>query len=145
VTTPEGRAPARPSPDPKEATVRVVATKDFKAYINYQTLHIPKGQEVKGVTAAHLLATGSPVKRIDPEPEPVTEDGDQEHEPVTDDGGPGADSPSGELDIDATADEVMAWVDEDPDRAVQALEAEQARDKPRSTLVKKLEKLTETE
>lgn len=114
--------------------MRVVATEDFKAYINYQTLDIPEGQEIKGVTAAHLLATGSPVKRVDAEPEPQSD--------VTDDDQQ-TDGPPAGLDIDASADDVMAWVGEDPDRAEEALEAEQAKDKPRSTLVKKLEKLAE--
>ncbi|MFG2400768.1 hypothetical protein [Streptomyces lydicus] len=39
-----------------------------------------------------------------------------------------------------TAEEVRAWVGEDPERAQQALEAEEARDKPRSTLVNHLKK-----
>jgi hypothetical protein len=44
---------------------------------------------------------------------------------------------------DGTADEVLAWVDDDPDRAAQALAVERARDKPRSTLAGKLERLAE--
>jgi len=63
---------------------------------------------------------------------------------------PAADEPAAELegsddDPDevpaGTADEVLAWVGEDRDRATRALQAEQGRDKPRSTLSAQLEKL----
>lgn len=46
---------------------------------------------------------------------------------------------------DGTADEVRAWVGDNPERAALALEAEQAREKPRSTLVDQLAKLTSQE
>ncbi|MEV0993426.1 hypothetical protein [Nonomuraea sp. NPDC050202] len=39
---------------------------------------------------------------------------------------------------DGTVDDVLGWVGDDPDRARAALEAEEARDKPRSTLVARL-------
>lgn len=42
-----------------------------------------------------------------------------------------------------TSGEVLAWVGGDQDRARQALDTEQQRDKPRSSLVAKLEKLAE--
>lgn len=45
---------------------------------------------------------------------------------------------------DATVEAVMQWVGEDTDRARQALENEQHRDKPRVTLVAALEKLAES-
>ena len=38
-----------------------------------------------------------------------------------------------------TAAEVLAWVDDDPQRAQTALEAENCQDNPRTTLVSKLE------
>lgn len=117
--------------------MRVVATKAFKTFHNHVPVALEEGQEASGVFAAFLLSRKAPVKRVDadPEPEPVTPDAEQKPD----------DGPPTELDIDASADDVMAWVDEDPDRAEEALEAEQAKDKPRSTLVKKLEKLTESE
>lgn len=40
-----------------------------------------------------------------------------------------------------SAEGVLAWVGDDADRAVAALEAEEKRDKPRATLVAKLEKV----
>jgi hypothetical protein len=42
---------------------------------------------------------------------------------------------------DGTVNEVLDWVDGDPERALQALLVEQESDKPRSTLVAKLDEL----
>lgn len=42
---------------------------------------------------------------------------------------------------DGTAAEVLAWVAGDPERALQAYTVEEKRDKPRSTLLAKLEEL----
>lgn len=42
---------------------------------------------------------------------------------------------------DGTADEIMAWVGSDTERALAAIEAEEAREKPRKTLLAKLEAL----
>lgn len=39
----------------------------------------------------------------------------------------------------------MTWIGDDRARAAQALAAEQAKDKPRSTVVKRLSALTEAE
>lgn len=39
---------------------------------------------------------------------------------------------------DGPADKVLAWVGDDPERALAALLAEQARDKPRATLIDQL-------
>jgi hypothetical protein len=44
---------------------------------------------------------------------------------------------------DGTADEVLAWVGDDPARAARALVAEKIAEKPRTTLLDKLAKLTE--
>lgn len=54
-------------------------------------------------------------------------------------GSPGADS--GDQVPDGPAKDVLAWVGDDSDRAVAALEAEEARDQPRTTLVAALEKV----
>lgn len=40
-----------------------------------------------------------------------------------------------------TVDEVLAWVGDDPDRAQEALSAEHASRRPRSTLIARLEEL----
>jgi hypothetical protein len=42
---------------------------------------------------------------------------------------------------EGSADVVLTWVGEDPERALKAWETEQARPKPRSTLLAQLEKL----
>lgn len=44
---------------------------------------------------------------------------------------------------DGTADEVLSWVDGDPDRAARAIEAEEQREKPRSTLLGNLRKVAQ--
>lgn len=46
---------------------------------------------------------------------------------------------------DGPANEVLAWVGDDPDRAAAALTVEQAAAKPRSTLVDQLTKLAAPE
>lgn len=115
--------------------MRVVVTEAFRAYLNMQPEDLAKGQEVKGSAAAYLLEAGAPVEPIDDEARDHLEaaEASEETEP----------EPPAELDIDATAADVLAWVGEDTDRAAEALEAELAKDKPRSTLVKSLEKLAD--
>ncbi|UUV34386.1 hypothetical protein NQK81_13325 [Amycolatopsis roodepoortensis] len=44
---------------------------------------------------------------------------------------------------DVNKDELLAWVGDDTDRAARALAAENARDKPRSTVVAELEKVAQ--
>lgn len=68
----------------------------------------------------------------------VTEDGAA----VADSAAPPAGSPPADV-PDGTAKDVLDWVGDDPDRARQALDAEQGREKPRSTLVATLTRLTE--
>lgn len=55
----------------------------------------------------------------------------------------GSQEPPPSLAEAATAAQVLAWVGEDRERAAEALAAEEARDKPRSTLVRDLTKLAE--
>lgn len=43
---------------------------------------------------------------------------------------------------DGTVDEVLAWVDGDPDRAAAALEAERQRSRPRKSIIEVCEQLT---
>lgn len=64
----------------------------------------------------------------------------------------GQDSPGGtsgdddDFDLEtANVKDILDWVGDDADRAQQALDAEEDRDEPRSTLVEKLEALTEEE
>lgn len=46
---------------------------------------------------------------------------------------------------EGTTTEIMAWVGDDRDRAVRALAAENANDRPRKTLVSQLESMTAEE
>lgn len=104
--------------------MRVVVNEKFKVFHGHVPTKLEKGQEVSGELAAFLLAHApGKVTRADAEPEPE----------------PG---PPAELDIEASAAVVLSWVGEDRERAAAALAAEQAKEKPRSGLVKSLEKLT---
>ena len=120
--------------------MRVRTLKAVTAYWNYEVRTFPPGEEFDGDLARHLATTSEEesveILEADPEPEP-------EGEELEADGGD-ADAPD-ELDIDGTAQQVLAWVGDDPERAEEALAAEQAKDKPRSTLVKALEKTAESE
>jgi hypothetical protein len=120
--------------------MKVVATEDFTTYWNMCPVDIPEGAELDGALAAYLASSGAPVE--------VT-DADEQTQPATPDpAGPVvSDSPPGngqsqELDITATAASVLEWVGDDPQRAAEAHAAESAKDKPRSTLLKKLDEIT---
>jgi hypothetical protein len=110
--------------------MRAKVLEDIAPYYNYGIIRLAKDEEVTGELAVYLLATNSPVQPLDDEAQSVL---DGEPEPKVE--------PPAELDIDAKADDVLAWVGDNPERAAEALAAEQAKDKPRSTLVKQLEKL----
>lgn len=103
--------------------MRVVVNEDMKVFHGHVPVELRKGQEVKGSLAAMLLEQAPrKVARVDEEP-----------------------ALPAELDIEATAPMVLAWVGDDPDRAKEALEAENAKgETARSTLTKALEKLAAT-
>lgn len=82
-------------------------------------IDLKRGETVPdGELANYLRTTGAPVEEVVDEP-PA--------EPT-------------EPDADWTVAQVLAWVGDDPARAAVALEAEEARAKPRSTLVDELRK-----
>lgn len=62
-------------------------------------------------------------------------------EPAMPDDDPVSDPADSEAVPDGPAKDVLAWVGDDSDRAVAALEVEEARDQPRTTLVAALEKV----
>ncbi|MFI6813765.1 hypothetical protein ACIBG7_15195 [Nonomuraea sp. NPDC050328] len=95
--------------------MRIRALQPVKAYFNYQVHELEEGQVVKGGLAEHLAG------------DPRVEILDQPGDPA-----------DGDLDATGTIDEVLAWVGDDPGRAAEAHAAEQAKDKPRSTLLAKL-------
>lgn len=90
---------------------------------------IPRGSvlpdDVPDEQVETLLRLGHIAVRVEPDPAP---DG-----PVVDVAGDGV--------PDGSAKDVLAWVDGDPERATAAWDAEQARDKPRATLLADLTKL----
>ena len=102
--------------------MRVVVNENMKVFHGHVPVKLTAGQEVSGELAV-MLARQAPgkVTALD-EPEAPTE-------------------PPADLDITANAADVLAWVGEDAERAAEALAAEQAKDKPRSTLVAALTKL----
>ncbi|MFJ5973517.1 hypothetical protein [Streptomyces sp. NPDC093060] len=116
--------------------MRAKMLENIAPYWNYGIVNLAKDDEVAGELAAYLVSTHSPVEPLDDEArallEAPVEEPEEKPEPA---------EPPEELDIHGTAADVLAWVGDDPERAAEALEAEQAKDKPRSTLVKQMEKL----
>lgn len=120
--------------------MRVKVLGNCQAYYNYGIVVLAEGDEVKGGLALFLLETSADVEPLDGDARawrPAGDESTEEPEGLADD--PADD----ELSQATTAAEVLEWVGDDPERAVEALEVEQAKDKPRSTLVKQLEKLAE--
>lgn len=103
--------------------MRAIANEKISVFFGHVPVTIQQGEEVSGELAAFLLKS-APKKVTSSEPAAA---------PAVDGG----------LDIEATAADVLAWVGEEPERAAEALDAELAKDKPRSTLVKQLEKLAD--
>jgi hypothetical protein len=115
--------------------MRVKALEALSLYYNYGIVGVGDGEEVKGGLALHLLETGANVEPLDGDAKAYGQG------PASDEPPPG----DAELDIEATAADILAWVGEDPERAAEALDAELAKEKPRSTLVKQLEKLADSD
>lgn len=113
--------------------MRVRVIENVKVFHGHKSVRLAKDQEVSGELAALLLERApKKVTRVDADGEP---EGDGGKEPPPE--------PPGSLADASTAAEVLAWVGEDPERATEALVAEKARDKPRSTLIRDLTKLIE--
>ncbi|MFF9279516.1 hypothetical protein [Streptomyces griseosporeus] len=127
--------------------MRVVVRQAFKAYIHMQPEDFTPGQTIKGDTAAHLLRAGAAVDPDDDDARALAEqlhaDDDQAHGQDEGQGPKGTDGPEDELDINASVPDILTWVGDDPERAAEALRLEQAKDKPRSTLVTQLTKTAE--
>lgn len=111
--------------------MRVRVDENIKLFQGHVPVRLAEGQEVSGELAALLLERApKKVTRLDEPEEGGGGDGDSKEPPTS-------------LADASTAAEVLAWVGEDKERAAEALEAEEAADKPRSTLVKQLKKLAE--
>lgn len=109
--------------------MRVIVNEDMKVFHGHVPVALKAGQEVSGDLAEMLLTgTRGKVSRVDSteEPEPPLE------------------APSDELNIEGKIEDVLAWVGDDPERALEAHSAEEDRgDKARSTLLAKLAELVE--
>lgn len=104
--------------------MRVRADEACKAYWNYGVVSIAKDEIVEGGLGRYLAETGAPVTVLDDEPTA------------------GADRPPSLGVPDGTIDEIMAWVGDDPGKALRALEAETVG-KARKSLIATLEKILE--
>lgn len=122
--------------------MRVRVLEASRPYYNYGIVDLAKDEEIKGGLALFLLETGANVEPVDDDAKAWRPAGSGESDEIDEEED---DAPPLELDIDAKADDVLAWVGDDPARASEALAAEQAKDKPRSTLVKQLEKIAAVE
>jgi hypothetical protein len=127
--------------------MQVTADSAFTAVHKCQMLDVAKGAELSGDIAAYLLRTGAAVSPADDDAKQVAAD---IANPATGDasGEVTGEAQTDELDITGTIDQVLAWVGDDPstrpDRALVALEAEQARlDKARTTLLAQLTEIVE--
>lgn len=119
--------------------MRVRVLTPTKAYWNYEVREFGKGDVLEGDLARILAANAAPDTVEVLEADPVW-DLVAEQPPPPENPGPAGD---GGPPVDGTIDDLMTWVDGDQSRAAQALAAEQAKDKPRSTVVKRLAALTE--
>lgn len=123
--------------------MRVRVLRETRAYWNYAIQTFAEGEELDGDLARHL-ADNTPEGSV----EVLEDDRQTEPEPQTpppgDDTDPGDGTTTdpaatdGQPPVDGTIDALMAWIGDDPDRAAQALAAEQAKDKPRATVIKRL-------
>lgn len=119
--------------------MRVRVLKKTTAYWNHEIKQFEPDDELVDDLARHLADNAPPetveVLEADPEPEPEPE---QPPPPEDPDPGGGDEPP-----VDGKIEDLMAWVGGDPDRAEQALAAEQAKDKPRTTALKLLAAVAE--
>lgn len=91
-----------------------------------------------GITEAEFRAQLDRDEAVD-----LAAEGEPEDVPPAVGGENGGAGPETDPVPDVDAKELLAWVGDDQARAVRALEAEQAREKPRSTVVTALEKVAQ--
>lgn len=118
--------------------MRVVARENFKTYFQMVCIDVSEGDELEGDFADFLVAGGAPVDPAGAAETAAPPADDPPADPPLDDE-PDDDEPDDELDISGTANDVLEWVGDDPQRAAEARAAEAAKDKPRSTLLQKLD------
>lgn len=118
--------------------MRVVVNEDMKVFHGHVPTELKKGQEVSGSLADLLLTSAfRKVTRLDSDAvEQVGEPGSPEETEETEE--------VDELNVDGKIEDVLAWVGDDPERALEAHTAEEAKgDKARPRLLAKLAELVE--
>lgn len=124
--------------------MRVTADKDLTFYYDLVPYSVSAGTLVEGTAAVHLLTTGAAVTPVDDDARDFTAARDAETEATAEAEEPVAqqnDTASG-LDVNAKIDDVLAWVGDDPDRAMEAHAAEEAKgDRARTRLLARLEEI----
>lgn len=116
--------------------MRVRADRDFRTYVGGVLLRASAGSVWEGAAARAMLETRCPVSQLD-EPEAPAVEPEADGEPEEAQSAAEPEAPAEEV-PDGNVGDLLDWVDGDPDRAKRALEAERAREHPRSTLVKQL-------
>lgn len=102
--------------------MQVKVDSGFTAVHKCQLLTFTPGQVVKGDIASYLLGTGAAVTQLDVKPD----------EPA---------APVDELDISGTIEQVLDWVGDNQDRALEASLAESEKEKPRPRLLGRLNEI----
>lgn len=120
--------------------MRVRVTEDTRVYWSYAVQELNEGDELAGEFARYLVDTGSPVEILDGNPQPPAPAAEQAPDPAA---GPAPAADQAGPPVDGTIDDLMTWIAGDPGRAAAALAAEQAKDKPRATVVKRLTALAD--
>ncbi len=116
--------------------MRVTVDEDLTFYYDLVPYSVSKGMEVEGTAAVHLLKTGAAVTPADDDARAFIAVGDTEEAPVP------QDNNASELDISAKINDVLAWVGDDQERALEAHAAEEAKgDKARTRLLARLEEI----
>ena len=107
--------------------MRVKANSSFTYFYDMVPYQAAAGEEFDGLAARHLVATNADVTSLDEKPA-------AEPEQVI--------APVDELDISAKIADVLAWVGDNADRALDARAAEEAKgDKARPRLIAQLEEI----
>lgn len=112
--------------------MRVVVNEDMKVFDGHVPLALKKGQEISG-PLAEMLAVGAR-RKVTVVDEPAVEEAADDPEVV--------DEPADKLNIDGKIEDVLAWVGDNPERALEAHAAEEAKgEKARPRLLSKLAEL----
>lgn len=124
--------------------MRVTADKDLTFYYELVPYSVSGGAVVEGTAAVHLLKTGAAVTPVDDDARAfiATRDAEAAAEAEAEEPVAQQDDATSGLDITAKMPDVLAWVGDDPGRALAAHAAEEAKgDKARPRLLAQLEEI----